>query len=279
MPETAVPSSSPAYRIRQGETVILQVFSSVLMTLRGIFRIVYDDGSDDQISVNEFDAAATRTGEQVPIRFQARANGYIVGGIVFLMTRSTVQPARGQTYVRAFTVGGPTQDLPIQLLLEGYLYQGFGVNVGHFVEPGPRGGEGSMRSVDLGDPAAGSDYDDVTVPAGALWKIRGFHGVLVTAAGGTDRTPTIRIQDGSNVVVGGTRANNIQDPSETATYLGANNNYGHQYDQSVTGVVYNFVMPDFPIPEGFDVTFVTAFLDGSDNWGDGQLFVEEWLVL
>ncbi len=164
-----------------------------------------------------------------------------------------------------------------EVVAEGYIYDGHKLSFGERVESGPGGGEGNLRSIDLGDPAAGADYADQTVPANALWKIRGFHGVFTTAVGGTDRSPSIRIQDGANVVVGGTRANVIQDPSEVATYLGAGNNYGHQYDQSVTGSVYNFVMPDFLIPEGFDVTFITQFIDASDNWGDGQLLVEEWI--
>ncbi len=203
----------------------------------------------------------------------------LAGGFLWGAVATVGAGKRGELYVMlTVTPGRSNRDYR---LAAGYVHSGPGGSLGdgEFAESGPGGGQGNLRSIDLGDPAAGADYADITVPANALWKIRGFHGVFTTAAGGTDRSPSIRIQDGANVVVGGTRANVIQDPSEVATYLGANNNYGHQYDQSVTGSVYNFVMPDFLIPEGFDVTFITQFIDGSDNWGDGQLLVEEWLTV
>lgn len=138
---------------------------------------------------------------------------------------------------------------------------------------------GLTRSIDLGDPAAGADYVSQTVPTNALWKIRGFMGQFVTAAGGADRVFRVLFNDGT-VDAGGVAAKWAQDPSLTHDYLGAGPGMMEtdaRATTTVTGQAQTIGFPDVPLPGGFVIDFDTMNIGASDNWGDGQLLVEEWI--
>ncbi len=274
--------SSPAYRIHQGESVFVQVFSSVAVTLAGRFRIKYDDptlGEDDMILPDTVTGTG-RLPEYIPLREVARGDGYVVEGVVDISGASSVQPKRGQTYLRYF-ISLPQTGEPVarDIITEGYVYRGFGLALGMHVEPGPGGGEGVTRSIDLGDPAAGVEYTTQVVPTNALWKLRGFAGTLDTDGNASDRRPTIVFNDGTNDLIYNTgsfrvTANQII-PISAYAQMGV-----FPWNQAVTNAVKTaFSLSDASLLAGFEVQFSTQGLLAGDNWGSGQLLVEEWISL
>ncbi len=180
---------------------------------------------------------------------------------------------RGEAYVEVFLsrFGAGVK------LASGYVYANHDVTDGEFVDPGPGGGEGLVRSIDLGDPAAGADYADQTVPTNAVWELKGFIGTLVTSVNAANRRFTIRVTDGTVSVAGGVAsARGIAD--RTNEYQGAPGLTHGTSQQADDDTVVPIGMPGGRFPEAFVVEFNTFEIDATDNWGDGQLLVEEWLV-
>ena len=184
---------------------------------------------------------------------------------------------RGQTYV-VLALHGPSQ-----VLCQGYIYPAHAVNLGEFVEPGPGGGEGVIHSFDIGDPAAGAEYTTQTVPGNALWIPRGFSSVgIVTDATAGSR----RLQIQYNIVATGTGSGNIGNgglsdaipPSSTSPMIGGN---GMSLSGRViaAGEVAAVNLPIAILPDTSTITFVTDNLAAADNYGQGFLTVEEWLVI
>lgn len=161
-------------------------------------------------------------------------------------------------------------------LTKGYVTATHGLSMGEFSGSGPGGGEGVIRSIDLGDPTGGNEFAVQSVPTNARWRVLSFQAQFVASATGANRAPSIQYRDGSNLIVANPITRDIIVASENVTvsaYIGAG---GNQADwTAATGG--NFPLPDISIPEGYDLNFVTQALDGSDNWGDGQLLVEEWI--
>ncbi len=286
-------SSSPAFRIRQGQSIHLQVFSSVVMTIKGNFPIRYDDGTDDEILVNEFGTAGTYTGEIVPIRHAARQDGYITGGGVSVVAISAVQPARGQVYVRAFISPGPTTDLSLQLLLEGYLYEGFGVPAGMSVEPGPAGGAGFLTIEALANDIAPVDITNTPAQTNAFRVLHGFVVYYNCAAEVANRTVNVSVRAPFGSLPTGMPIGNTVDVWRAPT-LGnlTTGQEGTLYardklvmDNLATTIsVQNNAAAPSPFPLDVDEDDpLTLFFDvgaahADDRWSIYLLY-EEWLVL
>lgn len=135
---------------------------------------------------------------------------------------------------------------------------------------------GLIRSIDLGDPAAGSDYADQTVPTGSVWRVMGFVGTLVTNATAANRRVTIPVTDGTDVVYV-QNAHFRHQASVTARYSGFSPGIALITQGAVTEDENAIDISPNQIPGGYIIDFVTNNLQAGDNWGDGQLLVEEWI--
>lgn len=217
-----------------------------------------------------FDHAGTRLTEIEPISVPV---GEVIG------VQVTRAGKRGQTYVGVYL---RRKGRIIQRISRGYVYDGGDVAMGQDDEPGPGGGEGFIRVIALGDPAADIDYVDQTVPTNALWRTLAFEGTLVADANAANRRFHIDVSDGTNEVLA-QEATNIQVASQTVVYIGSPGNR-HGLSPSSSGVTtaqaFSYIpLPEFNLPEAFVLDFVTDARQATDNWGAGFLTVMEWLVI
>jgi len=125
------------YRVRKDDRLSITFIASVAAVLDARFRVLYDDGSDDDLIINPATAAGTRTVESADGLNRAKANGWVVGGSA---TVSAVATKRGQFYAVVSTTDGSA----FTVLCRGYVYDGHGLQDGEFTEPGPGGGEGNL---------------------------------------------------------------------------------------------------------------------------------------
>jgi len=124
-------------RIRQGQALHLHTISTSAVTLRAWARVVYDDGSEQLLTVREIARAATRTAEDLVSTDVVVKDGWVVNAEVEMLTPSI---KRGQTYVRL------TVEPFGAALLSDYCFSDFGhVSLGTFIQPGPGGGSGHLE--------------------------------------------------------------------------------------------------------------------------------------
>lgn len=263
------------YRVRIGDGISGFITSSAVFGVAAKFAILYDNGQDDIAFLPELATVGNRTQETFSSTWTARLNGWVVGGVV----ASTVTlPKRGECYAVLWLVSGPGGGANTKEQLIGdYLYGNHTPTLGRIVDPGPGGGEGNMRSIDLGDPAVDVDYTTQTVPTNALWRIHGFGGTLVTTVGGSNRIPGLTADDGTNEDFWLAQAIQGQAASTTIEWIGSSigaaTDLAGQSPKPITGFPSPF------LPETYRVLFRTVNLTAGDNWGSGQLLVEEWLVI
>lgn len=140
---------------------------------------------------------------------------------------------------------------------------------------------GLIRSIDLADPAAGAEYADQTVPTNAFWKIRGFAGQLVADATAAKRHFSIEVTDGTVIVGSAGIAIVSQEASSTRDFRGAPGLVGGWGDSAGSGGTQiqhiAVALSRIGYPQAYVLDFTTSNLVAGDNWGDGQLLVEEWI--
>ncbi len=178
--------------------------------------------------------------------------------------------SRGQAY---FSLALADRGL-VFALASAYVYDAFAVPDGVF--KGPLSGNGLTRSIDLGDPAANVEYTTQTVPANAVWRLRGFFGTLAQGATQTPR-PTIVITDGT-VSVLHLVARVLQASSVTTDWSIMQG--GSQGDTAAVNAEKQQILgsySDVNLLAGYEITWVTEGKGANTNWGDGQLLVEEWI--
>lgn len=290
---------------------MLNVTSSIQVTLRGYARVLYDDGTEDEISFppNAF-AALIASGNiassDTVVPPSGPGNpfvkpGWVVAAVVVLDTISgNTMPERGQTYVQMFIAGtavAPASGVALtaanlspafitarQIILSDYLYALNNPTLGDVVPPGPAGGPGVIRTILLGDPAANAEYPDQTPGVGGIWKLRGFNGTLVTDANAANRLFRISVLANALNIGGGGIAGNIQTATLTQIYLGAPGSPVPPGGAPAAGLAIPIPLPDIPIVGGAVagvaaiVRFTTTNLQATDNWGSGFLIVEEWVA-
>lgn len=215
---------------------------------------------------------------------QLGAGGHVVD-LSFTLVGTGIK--RGQAYVQ-FLSGSGREGPVIGTLAQGYVYSNHVVALGDNVEPGPGGGEGNIRSIDLGNPAAGADYASQTVPTNAMWRPIAWVGTLVTDATAASRQPRVDITDGTDVVGALTVAYQFQTASLTHLYRATRDvGIGTRLDLNIGGTSGQFPasgahplpVADILLPEAYVLDWATVGIQLTDDWGDGQLLVEEWLVI
>jgi hypothetical protein len=267
----------PAYRIRQGETVVALAWSNIATIVGGTSKIIYDDGNEDDFSFDQVTLTAARALNVIFTHRIARQNGYVVSSEI--IATSSLATQRGQTYVTVLIVGDPAASAASTkaCLLAGYLYFGNILRMGSFVEPGPAGGHGQVKSIVVTNPGAGADPAAQAVPTGAAWKLLTWSAKMVQGLTQTP-LPILQIRDAStNVLALLPGANAAQGASTTVQYLwtrGDTTNEGIITSTNVLGP-----MPDYPaLPAGFDITTASAGLGANSQWNPVVLVVEEWVM-
>ncbi len=178
---------------------------------------------------------------------------------------------RGELFVRgSIRAGGLSQGIP---LMQGYLHtHKQATRLGMFEDS--TSGQGFLRVISLGDPAAGADYVAEPVPTNTRWRVRSFTGTLVADANASNRRLEITYEDPTNVYAR-TVGPNIT-ANQSPPHAG-NLGMGDVTTPSVS-VAALLVLPDVLMEEADELTFSTSGLLAGDNWGEGFIGVEEWLV-
>src|SRR5213080_3303930 len=190
--------ASPAYRIYNGDTVLVTLWSNVAAAVDGFFRVVYDDGTTDTLRIDRVTTTSARAAFLARAAAVAKHDGYVTEGVLFADS-----PQRGQTYAIAYISQGEGPGDVRMALCKGYVYASTPLAVGQQVEPGPTGGSGAITRVSVAalTPVVGSTGVVVSaVPTGALRRwIMGLFIATATATVGT-RNNQIRFRDGSGNV-------------------------------------------------------------------------------
>ena len=176
--------------------------------------------------------------------------------------------------------GIPTGFTERMALGNGYFFDLMPATIGQFAQPGPGGGNGDIRTIDLGDPAAGADYTDQTVPTDALWLPRGFSGRLSCDGNAANRWVALRYTNGSGVVFGGTAIGSTITANEAKRPVGGiASSFAPTTDATTYDEEIAFPMPETYLSEGDIFEVNTQNIQVGDNWEQGLLQVEEWIVV
>lgn len=237
--------------------LLTSVFGGTTNSVRVALRMIRSDGTPYSSIEEAFDhSAGDRTTETFSMTVPT---GKIVGISV------TTEPGakRGQIYVRLFI----RRNGRIHLRLgRGYVYDLGDWAMGQNDEPGPGGGEGNIRSIQIADPAAGVELSE-TVPTNALWRPVSL--VAPVVGGAADFFPTLDITDGTNV--------KWRSKAVTVTGAASETNIYSRGSAFVEASLSTIPLVDILMPEAYVIS--TGSITGDDDYGVGELLVEEWLVI
>jgi len=177
-----------AYRIRKGDTLQVVAINSTAGVLTVRFRVLYDDGDDDDMFIDPITGSADRTVQSVVGRDRAKKNGWIVAGVVSV---GAVATKRGQFYVVVSTTDGSA----FTVLCRGYVYDGKGLALGEFTEPGPEGGQGFRSWFAVGQNIAGNSISQLGALANAYLRVHGLVVYFNADGNAATRLPVITLED------------------------------------------------------------------------------------
>src|SRR5437762_1344193 len=179
--------ASPAYRIYNGDTILVTLWSNVAAAVDGFFRIVYDDGTTDTLRIDRVTTTSARAAFLARAAHVAKHDGYVTEGVLFADS-----PQRGQTYAIAYVSQGEGPGDVRMALCKGYVYASVPLAVGQQVEPGPAGGHGAIiRAFKAALTPVSTGSVAAVVPAGALW--RWIYGRAIYTASATVGTRACRL--------------------------------------------------------------------------------------
>ena len=283
------PASSPAFRIRQGESIAVQAWSNQGTTLWGSFRVLYDDGTEDDLSIDRFASTNNRLSTIGMCKAVAAANGWIVQGVV-CASSGIANPStqRGQTFVRAlllhsrdagFEGGAANASTCRAMLCQGYIYGGVDVALGEMEIPGPAGGKGAIIRTSTANPAASAEIANQQTPVGSIQRLISVSVQLVQGLTQTP-LPTLRIQTSGPITI-------VQIPI-TATAIGASSTCQLTWAIGLVQTSFTAVVGDefhaAPLPDelllmGGDLwNTVTDGIGANTDYGSALFVVEEWVV-
>lgn len=190
-------------------------------------------------------------------------DGEILSGLAF--GRGDVAVQRGQLYAQATVVAGQGSD-PLADVMRGYIYPAQPIRPGEFVEPGPSGGPGAIRSIRIADPAAGTELSQA-VPARALWRFLSLHAPVT--AGAAAYNASLIITDGTSIKYESAQITVAGGASERPCFA----NHGTLNE---TGGPSPIPVPDLLLPA--DYVIETEGITADDDYDAGELLVEEWVM-
>ncbi len=262
----------PGIPVFERDQPSVSYMASAAPSLLNVIVWVRTRGGGIEILSRDFDTFITDRSTNLLYLPRASNDGVVAA----LTVRATGVPLRGAFFmIISIQPNTPTQ----RILSSDYLYRFHLPILGSNVGPGPEGGPGLMRSIDLGNPAANVEYTAQTVPTNTMWRLKGFRGDLVADANAADRNFRIIIQDGANVEVSGGRASNVHQANVTVDYIGLPGG-AVLNSEPITNAGYAepISLPEIDIPQGYDIVFETTNRQVGDDWESGQILVEEWLV-
>lgn len=275
----------PGLRVRAGDSFRLGLASSVAGLINARVQLVYDDGTDDEISIPDVTALTDRTVLTADSQSSAKKPGTIVGAYV---TVGNVAVKRGQTYA-ALSI---KQRYP---LCRGYVYDGFTLPLGEHIEAGPAGGSGNFFLQTLASAVAGNVSTTTTLAAANA--LRRYHSLAIYYNASGDAasrtlTGTLRRPYGALPTGFATAANSDVWISPTLTltaneegtiYVGQGSMYYSGNDTGTITIANNASQPH-PLPiwvhEDDPASLIIAI--GSGNANDlysAYALVEEWIVI
>ncbi len=158
-------------RIRQGDSILLSIASSVAVTnTQGRVDFLGDDGIDYTLKIPQFTTNSDRITQNLPTNEKAPVDGEIYAAYVSAIGT----PARGQTPANLQVVSG---DLIKYELCKGYLSPLGGLALGEFGIRGPAGGHGSLELLTIASNVAGNT--DTTLALAATNTYRKVYGVAL----------------------------------------------------------------------------------------------------
>jgi len=178
------PLAIGGHRVRQGQQLHLHTMCSTAQALGAWARVLYDDGEDDILYVNESVPSASVVEEDWYSQQVVKKSGWVVAAAV-----TTLEEKRGRQLV---SLG---MDPLGTVLLRGYAVQHVPLALGQYREGGPEGGDGDYELVTVSD-----DVVPVTVTyslAGVqqLRKIIGFIWYFIADANAASRVLSVRLRD------------------------------------------------------------------------------------
>ena len=194
---------------------------------------------------------------------------------------------RGQVYVGLYVVDATNRIRGG--LFRGYVYDSHELSLGEFIEPGPGGGEGNIRTVTGTDPGSSGEEISEAVPTNAIWRLLSFSAVLVTGSDAATRNAQLVIDDGAAANRREYHVGQDQTASLTRTHLwhrgGTNPNTLETRSFVDTDTVLSnpSLRDNIFLPEAYRIRTLTVAIDVTgpsfDNWSAPIFQVEEWLVI
>ncbi len=255
-----------AMRLTGNDRGLLTCYNSVSGAVVSLFsRILSVDGKLVEVQ-QDFTPAATRAAVTQPWE---PGDGFLLS----LMLQTTSAVKRGQLYCRVDLQRGlQTVPLIYATLLNDYVHLGYRPTWPFAVQQAPTSGPGVLRSINVGNPAAGADWVQ-TVPTGARWRLLSV--IATFATGAAARNVSIVLDDGATTYFQQGNGGVTQAATTTQTY-----NYAAGLVMSGTagsGASLNSApLPIWAIlPAGHRIR--SAVAGGTDQWSAIQLLVEEWI--
>jgi hypothetical protein len=271
------------YRILQGETIAVDLWSNVAVHVGGSYQLLYDDGSTDRIVIDDFTTGSSRARQTADANDIASHDGWVISGDFGLVGPSVLTAVqRGQLYAFARITKDPDQPMLGKRLSSGYVWTGSSIPIGVYVEPGPAGGHGAItRRTLTGVTPVSTGLILGATPAGALWRwISGSATYTATGTVGT-RVVRLRWRDASGNVWG-PRAIASQPTAGQISVMHFAENYSSPLatavDPGSTGGTTETPSPRGALPAAYDLFVVDgAAIDIADSCGV-EAQVEEWVV-
>jgi len=275
------------YRVRKDDRLLVRTVNSVAAILTVRFRVLYDNGTDDDLIVNPVAGTADRVVTTLQGMNRARANGWIVGGEASV---SSVATKRGQFYVDISTTDGSA----VTPLCKGYVYDGHSLTPGEFIESGPEGGQGFRKWNIIGENIAGSVTSAFGAATNAYRRVHGLAVYFNADGNAATRLPIITLADPGRATVflptGFVMAGNVWiDGNALSLTLSQEGIIYVSRDRSSkntngTLAVLNTTTAPAPLPYDIEETDLATFTVtiGAGLAGDVFSFyadIEEWLVI
>lgn len=267
VPNPMAAGSPPvAMRLTGNDRGLLTCYNSVAGATVSLFsRILTFDGKLVEVQ-QDFSPAATRAAVTQPWE---PGDGYLLS--LMLATTSTVR--RGQLYCRVDLQRGlQTTPLIYATLLNDYVHLGYRPTWPFAVQSAPTAGAGMLRSLNLANPAAGTDWAQ-SVPTGARWRLRGGTATLVTAVAAGTRQVALIVDDGATTLFT-IEAATTQAPSLTQIYSLIP---GDTLTTLIATQLPVLIPLDLQLFAGWRIRTSTTTIAGADQWSGINFLVEEWL--
>lgn len=193
--------------------------------------------------------------------------------ILSLSIASNLSSDRRTIFTAAIISRGlPASGVQSQVLCQGYTNNAAGISYPQGVNTNNLDCVGQIRSITGTTPGVGAEISE-TVPSNVRWRLIAFRYQLTSSATVANRTPTIALDDGTNIFW-----SQYSTATQTATLT-----WTYAYATGLAGQLggpSNFSL-QLPAPlilmPGYRIRTITGGLQVNDQYTAPQYLVEEWL--